>query len=44
MVIMSVIKLINGALALVQTVQYSDGSTVKRIIDLHTGIPVDIIK
>lgn len=36
-------QVINGTLKLVQTVVYSDGKTVKRIIDPKTGLPSDIL-
>lgn len=40
----SIVKeVINGALKLVEDIRYSNGRRVKRIIDLQTGIPEDIV-
>ena len=37
------LKLINGTLALIQTVKYNDGTTVVRLLD-RNHVPVEIIK
>ena len=36
-------ELINGALKLIQTIKYSNGTTVKRVIDPHSGLPIEIL-
>ena len=44
MLVKVTIEMISGALATVQTILYSNGKTVKRVLDPHTGIPLYIIK
>jgi hypothetical protein len=44
MIINVTIKMISGALATVQTLLYSNGKTVQRVVDTHTGIPLYIIE
>jgi len=36
-------SLLNGTMVLVEYITYSNGNKVKRIIDPHTLIPLDII-
>lgn len=36
-------QVINGTLKLVETVIYSDGKRVRRVIDPQTGLPTDIL-
>jgi hypothetical protein len=38
------IKMIEGALASVHTYIYSNGKSVVRVVDLHTGIPIRILE
>lgn len=37
-------ELIDGALKIVQTITYSNGKTVKRLLDSKTMLPIEIIK
>ena len=37
------IETINGKRCLTNTIKYKSGKIVKRIINMHTGIPVDVI-
>ena len=36
-------EMINGAMRLVDTIDYKNGKRVKRIINIHTGLPEDSI-
>lgn len=36
-------QLIEGALELVQTIKYSNGNTVRRVLDKVSGIPTRIL-
>jgi hypothetical protein len=36
-------EVIEGALKLIETIVYSNGKKVRRVIDLQTGLPIDII-
>ena len=44
MLVKVTIEMIEGALASVQTILYSNGKTVKRVCDMHTGIPLFILE
>ena len=33
----------NGVMCLVQYLTYSNGKKVKRVIDIKTGLPIDVI-
>jgi hypothetical protein len=44
MIIQESIQSIQGVLTLIQTVIYSNGKTVKRIIDPHSKVPLSIIE
>lgn len=44
MLVKVTIEMISGALVSVQTILYSNGKTVKRVLHPYTGIPLYIIK
>jgi hypothetical protein len=44
MLVKVTIEMIAGALVSVQTILYSNGKTVKRVLDMHTGVPLYIIE
>jgi hypothetical protein len=36
-------EIVNGVLRLVEYIKYTNGKQVKRVLDIKTGMPVDII-
>ena len=36
-------EIVNGVLRLVEYIKYTNGQQVKRVLDIKTGMPVDII-